>query len=110
MRKKAIGITEVSDEPTYDQRFYWGVDNPKDLTQLKRTWLNNQKDIAASLLSKYDWYVTRKSEKGIDIPDTIQTYRDDIRTACNAREAEISGANLKDFLNGLYANFSTVQP
>ena len=91
--KKAIGITEVSDEPTYDQRFYWGVDNPKDLTQLKKDWLQKQKDIAASLLSKYDWYVTRKSEKGIDIPDTIQTYRDDIRTACNAREAEISGAN-----------------
>ena len=34
--KKAIGITEVADEPTYDQRFYWGIDRPKDLTQLKR--------------------------------------------------------------------------
>lgn len=28
--KEAIGITEVADETTtYDDRFYWGVDNPK---------------------------------------------------------------------------------
>jgi len=28
--KQAIGITEVADETTtYDDRFYWGVDNPK---------------------------------------------------------------------------------
>ena len=96
--KKAIGITEVSDEPTYDQRFYWCVDNPKDLTQLKRDWLKIQKDIAANFLIKYDWYVTRKSEKGIDIPDTIQIYRDGIRTTCNARETEISGCNNVDSL------------
>ncbi len=24
-----LGVTEVPDAPTYDQRFYWGVDNPK---------------------------------------------------------------------------------
>lgn len=24
-----LGVEEVADEPTYDQRFYWGVDNPK---------------------------------------------------------------------------------
>ena len=32
--KQAIGIVEVSDPPAeavYDQRFYWGVDNPKQL-------------------------------------------------------------------------------
>ena len=27
--RAALGVTEVSDEPWYDQRFYWGVDNPK---------------------------------------------------------------------------------
>ena len=91
--KKAIGITEVADEPTYDQRFYNGVDNPKDLTQLKKDWLQKQKDIAASLLSNYDWYVIRKSEKGTAIPDSIQTYRDGVRTACNTREIEVSGSN-----------------
>ena len=24
-----LGVVEVADAPTYDQRFYWGVDNPK---------------------------------------------------------------------------------
>ena len=35
--KQAIGIVEVPDAPvaSWDQRFYWGVDNPKDLDQLK---------------------------------------------------------------------------
>ena len=27
--KQAIGITEVADPVAYDDRFYWGVDNPK---------------------------------------------------------------------------------
>lgn len=27
--RAALGVTEVADAPTYDQRFYWGVDNPK---------------------------------------------------------------------------------
>jgi hypothetical protein len=28
--KQAVGITEVADvTTTYDDRFYWGVDNPK---------------------------------------------------------------------------------
>jgi hypothetical protein len=27
--REQLGVTEVADEPNYDQRFYWGVDNPK---------------------------------------------------------------------------------
>jgi hypothetical protein len=27
--REALGVTEVADPPPYDQRFYWGVDNPK---------------------------------------------------------------------------------
>lgn len=27
--RAALGVTEVADEPTYDQRFYWSVGNPK---------------------------------------------------------------------------------
>lgn len=29
--RAAIGITEVADTASYDDRFYWGVDNPKQL-------------------------------------------------------------------------------
>ena len=27
--REALGVTEVADPPAYDQRFYWGVGNPK---------------------------------------------------------------------------------
>jgi hypothetical protein len=27
--REQVGVVEVPDAPTYDQRFYWGVDNPK---------------------------------------------------------------------------------
>jgi hypothetical protein len=27
--REQLGVTEVADPPDYDQRFYWGVDNPK---------------------------------------------------------------------------------
>ena len=113
--KKAIGITEVADEPTYDQRFYWGVDKPKLLVDedakdsdanlikdsdgkqvvnegLKTKWIREQKEAAGTKLAKSDWYVIRKTEKTTAIPTNIQTYRDAVRTACTTRETEINGA------------------
>ena len=42
------------------------------------------------MLSKYDWYVTRKAEKNTAIPTEISSYRDAVRTACNSRETEIT--------------------
>ena len=48
-----------------------------------------EKNIAGSLLAKYDWYVVRKAEKSTAIPTAITTYRDAVRTACNTRETEI---------------------
>jgi len=90
--KKAIGITEVVDDPTYDQRFYWGVDNPKDLDQLKTQWSNTQGEIAASLLAPSDWIIIKAKETGSHIPTSWKTYRAAIRTACNTRQTEISNA------------------
>ena len=104
--KKEIGITEVADAATYDQRFYWGVGNAKDLAKLKTEWVTQQKEEAGSLLAKYDWYVTRKAEKGTAIPTNIQNYRDSIRTICKTREDEINAcsdvAALKKLIDGTY--------
>ena len=129
--KKAIGITEEADPPYYDQKFYTGVDTPKRLVDenakdkdgnllkdddgnqvinkgLKTRWLEQQKLEANHLLKDYDWYVTRKAEKGTDIPTAIQTYRDRVRTACSDREAEINAcsdvAALKTLTDGVYDN------
>ena len=110
--KTAIGITEVADDPTYDNRFYWGDGTAKALDDVNATDENGdllkdengdqvvtlgvksvlkarEKVTAGSLLARYDWYIVRKAEKSTAIPTAISTYRDAVRTACNTRETEI---------------------
>ena len=115
--KTALGITEVADDPVYDSRFYWNNGTAKTLTDtnevdengdpllddygnqiitlgVKSVLKAREKDIAGSLLAKYDWYVVRKAEKSTAIPTAITTYRDGVRTACNTRETEsVNGAD-----------------
>ena len=116
--KTALGITEVANDPTYDQRFYWGVDNPKQLndktetvdgvevktTGLKTLWSATQGEIAASLLAPSDWRVIKAKETGTNIPSTWKTYRAAVRTACNTRQTEINAVAdvpaLKELLFG----------
>ena len=110
--KNAIGITEVADPTVYDSRFYWGDGTPKTLADenatdkdgnliknadgtqhinygLKTQLKKEEKQTADYLLSRYDWLIVRKAEKGTAIPAEITTFRDAVRTACNTREAEI---------------------
>ena len=113
--KQAIGIAEVADDPVYDQRFYWGVDNPKQLndvtdedgnttTGLKTLWSAKQGEIAASLLTPSDWRVIKAKETGSNIPSAWKTYRAAVRTACNTRQTEINAVAdvpaLKELLFG----------
>ena len=82
--KEAIGITEVADETTtYDDRFYWGVDNPKDLATLKTTWTAEVKDTANKLLSTTDWMIIRKAERNVDVPTKTTTYRQAVIAECS---------------------------
>jgi len=104
--KQAIGITEVANDPTYDQRFYWGPSNPKQLddktetvdgeevktTGLKTLWSATQGEIAASLLAPSDWRIIKAKETGTNIPSAWKTYRAAVRTACNTRQTEIGNA------------------
>ena len=113
--KKGIGITEVADEATYDQRFYWSASKAKELedtnakdkdgnllkdgngkqvvdTGLKTLWIKTQKQAASSLLTPYDWYVIRKLEETTEIPAAVSKFRDDVRTACAEREKKIKAA------------------
>ena len=101
--KAALKITEVADDPVYDNRFYNGDGSAKALDDTKETidgveyttlglksvLKAQEKATAGSLLAKYDWYVVRKAEKSTAIPTAISTYRDGVRTACNTRETEI---------------------
>ena len=89
--KQAIGIVEVPDQPqaVWDQRFYWGVDNPKDLDQLKETWKAQQSQYASATLGQSDWRVIKARETGGSLPLPWFNYRRDVRTTCNTRQAEI---------------------
>ena len=125
--KTALGITEVADDPVYDSRFYWNNGTAKTLTDTKEVDENGdpllddygnqiitlgvksvlkaqEKDIAGSLLAKYDWYVVRKAEKSTAIPTAITTYRDGVRTACNTRETEIDNCADTTALVTLYGS------
>ncbi len=57
---------------------------------LKSRMTAKVKDAANSILSTTDWYVSRKSEKGIAIPADVETKRDAVRTECNRLEAAIN--------------------
>ena len=127
--RELLGITWVADTSNnYDQRFYWGVDNPKQLndepevdedgnetgetqTGLKTLWKARQNEIAASLLAPSDWRVVKVLEVNTSfsaaktaMPEKWQTYRAAVRTACNTRQTEIDNcsdvAALKELLFG----------
>ena len=119
-----LGVVEVPDPEFYDQRFYWGVGNPKilndrpevkedgtplyvqvydpatesmvDTTEqvvakgLKSEWIAQVKATAGSLLAQSDWMVTRKFERGVELPAAVVAKRLAIVTECDRLEAAIS--------------------
>ena len=104
-QREDLGITWVADtSQNYDQRFYWGVDNPKDLDDLKTLWKSKQSEIAGSLLAPSDWRVIKAKETSSTMPAAWKTYRAAVRTACNTRQTEIDAcsdvAALKDLFYG----------
>jgi len=118
------------DDPdtSYDNRFYWARDVERSLEDinvvdeddnpvidpltgvqqiqpgLKTNWIKTTKSTANSLLSKSDWYVTRKAENNTAIPSDINTYRNNVRTACNTIETAINDCTT---LNEFKALFET---
>ena len=104
--KQAIGIVEVPDAPvaSWDQRFYWGVDNPKDLDQLKAIWTAKVKESAGSMLSQTDWYVVRQAENSAAVPAEVLSRRGEIRTLSNEKETAIAAcedvAALAEYVTG----------
>ena len=114
-------------EAPFDNRLYWG--RKKDGTLIERSltdikevdsdgkaildedgnqvvtkgvktiWIEKTKQDTNAILSKTDWMITRKAEKGTAIPDATTKYRDSVRTACNTIETKINNcSNLKEFM------------
>lgn len=89
--KNAIGITEVPDvSNTYDDRFYWDSTIPKDLNELKTTWIAQIKHTANTLLGLSDWMIIRKVERNIDVPAATTTYRTAVIAECTRLVAAIT--------------------
>jgi hypothetical protein len=104
--REQLGVTEVADPEQYDQRFYWGVGNPKqleDVTEtpegatesittkgLKSQWTSQVKTTAGSMLAQTDWMVVRKAERNVDIPATVVAKRAAIVAECDRLEAAIA--------------------
>lgn len=122
--KAAIGITEVADPAPYDDRFWWGVGNPKQLedetvtpeggepyTQkgLKSQMIAQVKATAGSLLAATDWKIVRASEgiKPVDA-DTLAA-RSAIRAASDANEAAITACTSVDALAALQLTWPEVE-
>jgi hypothetical protein len=107
--KEAIGITEVPDPPTWDQRFYWGYTEdgeliPKDHTQLVEQWVAQTRITAGTLLAPTDWMVIRESDNGVLVPDDVKARRQEIRdfsgTKVDAIAATTDTAELAAYITG----------
>ena len=122
--KSAIGLTEVPNPPYYDQRFYWGVNNPKQLeditdengntqTGLKTLWISNTKHSAGTLLAPTDWYIVRNSENGVEVPADVLERRAEIRNYCDEYEQAIEATTTTNELaayitSAAYGSFAEV--
>lgn len=88
--KQAIGIKEVPDPPSYDQRFYWGYDKsgnliPKDHDQLVAQWKSQTQTTAGTLLAPTDWMIVRQVDNGTEISTNLKVWRQSIRSACGTK-------------------------
>lgn len=99
--KQAIGITEEPDPEWFDDRYYWGIDNPKDLDMLKEVAITNIKAGAASLLQPTDWKIIRSSETGGRVDLATLNARANIRTKSNEFETAINACTTVEELAAL---------
>ena len=96
--KEAIGITEVPDPPTWDQRFYWGYDQdghliPKDHGELVKLWIANTRQTANTLLAPTDWQVVRQADNGTVMDPDWKMWREAVRLAANEKVLHIGTTN-----------------
>lgn len=93
--KEAIGITEVPDPPTWDQRWAWGYDADghliwKDHAQLVEQWTQQTRATANSLLQPTDWVIIREADNGKAADPLLKTWRQDVRFAAGDKITAIA--------------------
>jgi hypothetical protein len=83
------------------------VDSDKRLVTkgLKSNFIAQVKQTAGSILAQTDWMVTRKSDIGTDIPESVVAYRASVRAKADELEASISAVTSVEELAGLDLSF-----
>ena len=74
---------------------------------LKYNLIQTIKKQAAGLLQNTDWYITRKSDAGTEVPSSITTYRASVRTKADEMETAITNASNTPALETLYTYTTT---
>jgi len=74
---------------------------------LKYNLIQKVKQQAAGLLQNTDWYITRKSDAGTEVPSSITTYRASVRTKADEMETAITNALNTPALETLYTYTTT---
>ena len=94
------GLADVNEVDSDGNKIIDPITNQQMITKgLKTIWIEKTKQDTNTILSKTDWMITRKTEKGTAIPDATTKYRDSVRTACNTIETKINNcSNLKEFM------------
>jgi len=87
--RAAAGVTEVPDPPSYDQRFFWGPDLPKDHDQLVEQWTNQTRITANTLLQPTDWIIIREADNGTPADAALKQWRQGIRVATGTKVTAI---------------------
>ena len=106
----SLGFTQVIPQKRPSDKFYIvsgpnadGSYNatPRDLEQLKVSYQSQYNQEAWSILTKTDWYAARAFETGIEIPAEVSAYRASVRSALEAREAQLDACQSVTALEAL---------
>ena len=99
----SLGFVQVLVQQRPDDRFYVvsgpAADGsysatPRDLAELKTSYVRETKRTAFQMLKATDWYVVRMMELGYNespVPVDITTFREAVRSVSDARCAQIEG-------------------
>lgn len=113
---ESLGVKEIQINMMIpDQRFFWVTENlslengvpklnysiiDKDIEQLKTSWISQIKENAKINLNQTDWYVLRKFERNIDIPQEVIYNRANIISKCDTTVTNIQNAgNALEIMN-----------
>jgi len=68
----------------------------ESLSELKEIKIESLKNDTNRMLAETDWYVIRKAERDIDVPQDIQDARNTILSDHNTKESEINALSTKN--------------